>query len=434
MDVVLEQTVKLAYLIRDSIEAEAWRKAWGSFREVRSRTWNPATSAIEEAPLSELFHHVWMGDPTQSRPLLFPLLIVRSLPYLDMAQIQNRLQDQPELWNSYQQLLSCVRLTSLLITFLRSIGPGYPHENLVYTLPNTPWAELSNERELPWNMGDFLLPKGVIDAKLIGLERFLPSVSKQAAVCLNDLVTNIQTDNTWLQLKKSYQKVSRQDNLRKRMQRARSQFEREMSKLNQPDIPKLLWQVKVEELAQKIYRREGAQIMAYVQSFWQFERLIEHIYWLLSQLVIRETISYLTSANHQHIQQISLGCGQERLLTALAPTLAKSLEIGQLIHITLIETNHILDGLYQVTQWIEKYKIATGTRILFRARCLWYCQLDDLLQVTSELIKPAFVPSEEMEVLGESRVDIHGPNEEVVSLRIKDHLLDFELPKTVYLP
>jgi len=432
MDAVLEQALKLACLIRDSEEANAWREAWNALLNIQFGTPNIMAMPLEEIPLVEHIGHLRVSE--QSRPLMFPLLITRFPLPLNAAQIRDGLKDYPEVWRTYQQLVSCFGLTCLLVTFLRSAGPGYPHKDLVYTLPNTPWVQLSSMRELPWNMGEFLVPEGVTDARFIGLQRFVPSVAQQSATSLNDLLAAIKCDNAWLELEKSYETIQRRRNLRGEISRAQAQFQREFGEVSQMSMLKPEWQAKAKELVRKVYAKRGPRIQAYAKSFLEYERLIERIYWLISQILIHESVSCLTSSASHQLQQVSLRYGQDALLTALAPTLAKTLQVGQLVHIELVETEHLLDGLYQVEQWLEKYEIATGARILFGAQCLWYCQFNDLLTGTKEFSNPTFIPAEVMDILGESRVSITGPDGEVVSWRIRDEIPSFELSKTMYLP
>jgi hypothetical protein len=430
MDSVLEQTLKLACLIRDSEEANAWRSAWNLLRDIPVRSVGPPS---EETPIAELLHHIRMSEQGQPRPLLFPLLVAHSLPGLKGEQIQEGLKDQPETWHTYQQLVGCFTLIGLIISFLRNIGSGHPHKDLAYTVPNTPWTQLSSEQELPWWSGsNFGIAEEVTDAKSIDLERRIPSISTQVVVCLNNLVAEIRADDIWLELAKSYEKISKRDNLKKKMHRARVRFERELNESRHLNIPKIEWQAKVEKLARTLYAKEGAQVMGHIHNFRQYERLIERIYWLLSQIIIYEAVSSITSAVPQQVQQVSLSPGRMGMLTAVAPTFTKTLEIGQIVHIELPETEHLLDGLYQVGRWIQKYQVASGARIFFSARSLWYCQLTDLHHATEQSAKRTFVPSEEGDIL-EGGIDIVGPEGKVATLRF-DELIGFNLSHTMYLP
>ena len=224
-------------------------------------------------------------------------------------------------------------------------------------------------QELPWNMGGFLLPKDATDARLIGLNRFMPSMAQQSAASLNHLVTTIKAHDVWLRLKESYQEIERRPNLDKKLRRIRVRFGRGMEKQIRSKPSRSAWHLEAEKLAQRLYSKGGARIRSYMESFLEYERLIERIYWLLSQLVMHECISCITSAVPQQLQQVSLGCGKRRRLTALSETSVKTLEVGQLVHISLIETGHLMDGLYQVEQWHAKHQVGIAARILFRARC-----------------------------------------------------------------
>lgn len=345
MDAVLAEALQVAYLVRDSEEGKAWREAWNSLNDLL----NPPSimpSPGEEIPLTELVGALRRSEVAEVRPLLFPLIVGKFSPHLNAAQVRNGLKEHSEALKAYQQLVSCMGLTSLLIAFLRSVGPGYPHEHLAHTLPEVPWRHLSNLQELPWNMGGFLLPMDATDARLIGLKRFVPSLAQQLAASLNLLGATIKTHDVWLQLKESYRQIAGRPNLDKKLRRIRVRFGRGMEKLSHSKPSKSAWHLEAEKLAQRLYSKGGARIRSYMESFLEYERLIERIYWLLSQLLMHECISCITSAVPQQLQQVSLGYGKRRRLTALSETSVKTLEVGQLVHISLIETGHLMDGLY----------------------------------------------------------------------------------------
>jgi len=289
-------------------------------------------------------------------------------------------------------------------------------------------------QELPWNMGGFLLPKDATDARLIGLNRFMPSMAQQLAASLNHLVTTIKAHDVWLRLKESYQEIERRPNLDKKLRRIMVRFGREMEKLSRPKLSKSAWHLEADKLAQRLYSRGGARIRSYMESFLEYERLIERIYWLLSQLVMHECISCITSAMPQQLQQVSLGYGKRRRLTALSETSVKTLEVGQLVHISLAETGHLMDGLYQVEQWYAKHQAGIGARILFRARCLWYCELEDLKRTIGEYADQTFLTSEGKRTLGEWQVIIGPQSDTPKALNVGADIPELELTKTMYLP
>ena len=433
MDTVLRSTLGLACQIRDSAEAKAWREAWNVLSSAEFRAWESFRKPTVEIPLTEYIRLVRSTDAAKSRPLMLPLLLSRFSPNLDAARFQTELGERPELQEAFQQMLKCFGLISLIVAFLRRAGPGYPHRDLIYTLPKTPWLELSSMKEVPWNLGEFLPPNGTTDAEIIGLHRVIPTASSSVADRLNDLLESIKNTRIWLELGQTFAAINQRRNLTTELGRARIQFEREMAQISRLSIPKAVWQAKVEDLAQRVYARRGTRIKAYVESFLEYERLIEGIYWILSQLAVYKLISCLISSDDRQLQQIGFGNGKPPLLTALAPTLARTLQVGQLVHITLPETEHELDGLYQVEQLFEKYQLETGSRVLLRSRCLWYCDLPSILEQTRQFSEKTFIPSECIDIGDSTRIDISGPNGKVTSWRIRDSLLSVELPGSMYL-
>lgn len=434
MDTVLEQALEIAYLIRDSEEAILWRKAWNSLLHIESRARNIQEVSLEAIPLVERIKHLRISDLGISRPLMFPLLVAYFPLEVNIAQSYEELKSYPEVLEAYRSLVGSLGLVCSLVTFLRSIGSGYPHASLIYTVPGTPWARLSNMKELPWNLGELFDPMGATDARYIGLHRFIPSVSHEVAAGLNDLVTAIKSDNAWRELERSYAAVRQRGNLWKELGQARVQFQRSLDRINQTRMPKVLWEAKVEEEAKKTYSKRGPRIQTYVQSFLDYEWLIERLYWIASQVVMYENISRLTSSEPHQLQQVNISYGQNALLTALAPTLARTLQIGQLVHLQLTETGGTADGIYQVDKWVQRYEVSKGECILFRARSLWYWPLDELLIATKESINRVFVPSEEKDVLGDTWVTIGSADELALTGRIKDLFLSSELVRTMYLP
>ncbi len=432
MDAVLKQALKLACLIQDSKEARSWRKAWNSLAGIEFISPNLMSLPAGEVPLVDVVLAYRHSDAGQCRPLLFPMLIMFDA---DAVRIKTELRQHPQVWRAYRRLVDCSVLTGQLVTFLRRIGPGYPHQDLIYTIPNTPWTRLSSARELPWRLGESLLVRNSSDARHIGLERSVPSVSRQVADSLNALAEAVRASDIWLELENAFRTVTRRKSLIQEIHRAKVQFEKEFRNISTRNIPPSVLWARVEELAKKVYSKRGSRIQAYVKAFWEYEGLIERIYWIISQLVIYETISCLTTSMPEQLQQVSLSYGKDAPLTALAQTRAKTLQIGQLVHVELVEMDQTLDGLYQVEQWYETYQVGTIPRALFHARCLWYCELKALLDATEDITNQVFVPSEAENMWGEGgRIDIVGPEGIVDSLPIGEVVPSLELRKTIYLP
>lgn len=434
MNAVLDQTLRLACLIRDSDEARAWRVAWNSLQHIQFRTAKLPDTSLEQVPFDEYVGHLCLTDQARSRPLLFPLLLLQYSPHLDPARLQSELQNYPQTLSAYRTLTNGLGLIGQLVTFLRGIGPGYPHEDLIYTLPTTPWAQLSIVKELPWQLGESLIQqKSTGNANQLGLHRFVPSVAAEVAIRSNDLVKAIRSDDAWRQLDSAYDVVSQRKHLVKELREAKSRFKNDCSKIGQVNVPRSLRFTRIEDIARKVYSHRAGQVQAYVQGFLQYEELIERIYWLISQVVMYERISCLASTIPEHIQQISLSRSRKGVLTALSATGARTLQVGQIIYIELPETDHVLDGLYQIEQWVEKYQVDAGFRILFRARCLWNCRVEELAETSKTCVQSTFIPTEAADPLASLHMSISNPDGTATTFAVKDRITALEIPKAMHL-
>ena len=431
MDEILEKTIQLGCLIRDSPEGMIWRESSAQLDEIPLSTPNLGSLPPDQIPMIENLGLIHKANKV--RPLLLPLIVGRYSPHLDHNSMRKELNKNQKVWKPYRQLELCMVFTGILVTFLRKIAPGYPHKDLIYTMPNSEWTELSSFKELPWNMATSIIPEKVIDAKQLGLERVLPNTWPVIISALNSLAESIKRCPTWLNLHKAYRAIERQNNLKIELNRAKEQFDKEFAPYKAFSVAKPTRFNKFEDLTKHIYGKRGKRISKYVDMFLQYEWLVERIYWTLSQLIMFENISCIASSISQQLQQVSLNYGKEAYLTALAKTRGKSLAIGQLVHITLPESNNIADGLYQVESLRQEYNPDSGVHILFRNRKLWYCKLDFLLLLEENNHRSTYLQNEEQEMVNGTKIDIMD-GEEVVDTWDLGDLFQLKFSETMYLP
>lgn len=433
MDELLRQTIKLAHVVRDSQEASSWRQAWRSLLDNKPQD-PQAMATHSQIPIADLVYYARASDQAECRPMIFPLLLAIPPFALSPDQVKKELGRRPPIWAAYRRLTDCLRFIGLIVTFIRHLGSGYPHESLAYTLPDAPWSRLSSDMELPWDFGAGLLQTNSTDAMYIGLNRFIPSVSKQAAECLNAIVVALKTDISWTALRTSYETVAPRKNIMEELQRARTQVQKQVEALRHANMPPYMWRMRIEEIAQKAYAKRGPRIMAYSEAFWKYEHTVERIYWSVSQIVMYERISYLSSADATQLQQVNFSVGEDGIMTALAPTWAETLNIGQLVHITFPEAGGAFDGLYRVEDLHKIYSVTTGARLLFRAKWLWGCQISDLIDAARGLTKPIFLPSERHGGITDTRIELMRDDGTAMSLNVADSIPRYEYSKTIYLP
>ncbi len=432
MDEILKQTLRVALIIRDSQEAIQWRNAWASLSETSRK--QPSILTPNKVDVEDYIIQLRKSDAVRCRPLLFILLAHQRMPDIDVKQIKQEL-NHSKLRFAYQNLIGCCALSCQIFTFLRKPGSGYPHKSLVYTLPDMCKVKISSNRELPWQLGESLL-RDSIDARLIGLEQFIPSVSLKLADRLNDLTNAIKKSEVGLKLEQAYRKIEKKKGLKKALHETKIHFKRKLQELKQVNISSREFEIKMQDIAQDVYANRGSDIQAYVQGFLEYERLIERIYWLISQLVIYEVSSCLTSSVSQQLQQINLCFDGDVALTALTQVSAKTLEVGQLVHIELSETDHIMDGLYQIKEWQTIYQAGTECRASFHAQCLWRCQLKEIQDLAKKFSTNPIFLIETTDLWGNDgwMMNIINPDGELVdTISMKNSILSFDMHKTMYL-
>ena len=432
MDEILTHTLRIACILRESREAIQWRRAWNIMSEDFVDMSSLLDASDNDIPVAAQIRAVRISEKAQSRPIVFPLLVFKSTLIKSLDQLQSGMHNYPKEWGAFELLRNCLRSIALIIEFLRSIAPGYPFEDLIYSTPNTHWRELSSENELPWGLGEQLMKAKSTDARFIGLNRFVPTVADIIVKEMNYLSSAIMQSQEWKNIKTSHETIMSHPNLAMELVKAKELFEKEVRKIHRPNYPNQRWIDDVENLATQIYAKKGPRIGKYIDAFQKYQHLIERIYWVLSQGVFYSNISSISSQHPDQLQQISLSEEQVSLLTAISITKAQTLDVGQLIHISLPETNHLVDGIYQVEHVHLRFDIISGARNFFRARRLWQCQIDEIVTATNEFKNGMIIESEHTKGEDDYKFVIGSSNDEVI-LEAGYPITEFAIHKTMHL-
>jgi hypothetical protein len=250
---------------------------------------------------------------------------------------------------------------------------------------------------------------------------------------MDSLLTSMKMGTPFKQLTAAYKSATQLKNYTKQMRQVRAQFESQYGQLKQNSASGRVPGTEAVRLSEKAYSRQARQIADYARSFIDYELILERIYWLISHIIMNETISCISSATPLQIQQINFHLDKEDRLTALAPTSAKSQTVGRLIHLALPEVGSYMDGIYQVEQHNFHYTVQSGACFLFSARRLWQAELTLLVEYTSQCMAPVFVPSNERparDLVDGAWISI-GPNP---GIRVREMIPALSMSKTMYFP
>jgi hypothetical protein len=426
---VLKPTLALAQILRDSQEGKNWRNAWRSLGNLE-----PPKSAnfdFRRMPLTEFMAMARRSEQGESRPMMYCLLLSEPPLNLQPQRITAELAGNPVLRNTFHQLVGCLGCLTSIVGFLRSIAPGYPHPGLIYTLRETHWAHLSSKKELPWSLS--IIPAGHNDAGRLRFEQFVPTVEKETSAAINALVATVRESPVYLALRNAHSQISRRPNLLDELERAKTEFQSRTAQIDRSRLPRPVWMEECEHMVRDIYDRRGPRILSYVKAFLEFEQLVESVYWIISQLAMFEAISCLTTNDPQQIQQVQCDIGEEPFISAVAPTQARTLQVGQLVHIAFPGTDHLLDGIYQIRYLHLYYAIESGARIFLHGPRLWHCP-EEALKEFATTQPPIFLPSELGTVLGDMKVAISKPDGSYMTMDVRDEIPRLQFTKTMYLP
>lgn len=385
-DPILEQTLRLACVVRDSMEAESWRTAWRELgtlgRRSRRYTNTGACRLAIETPAR---------DQGYSRPFLYPLL-VEGYSGLNRSQVKAQLQPTPEIWSPYSKMLECMDTMGSILAFLRRARPGYPNHDLVYTVPNSPWMMLGADCEVPWAYGGHSIRLAEpVDATTLGLGAQLPSIGSQVTKAVNSLLAAIQATDVWQTLKRAQSQIRANRVLEQELAQVRAKFQAELEAYAKLGLPKPIRVRKALELADESFTTLRPRNQAYVTAFREYERILRNVYWLLSQVVIHRVIACVTSAYPERLQQVALTYGKDAALTAVATSQSPFEEPGLLVHVTLAEAGHAFDGLYQIDAKTLKWQLGAQARIILIMRHRWPCTLPHIQEAVGSAAGPIFV-------------------------------------------
>lgn len=436
VDKVLEKAIKFALCVRDSQEAHSWREGWNQLCQLSERDIRvPIRTVDNDAPVPEYVHHIVHSDWAQARPLMIPTLLAQFSPFGNEHQTIARLQSSPFIWRAIRPLTGAMGFVGIVSEFLRNLGPGYPHNDIVYTLPSSPWAVLGSNSEIPWFFGKYFLSSWPVpSATLLGIERFVPSIGRPATVYLNELAGALKESTAWEELRLAYAEIEKNPNLKSELAKSRDVFEREFRQIVQLHLPGPIIQSKAEDLARKVYKKKGSKIQRYIKCFVNFDKLVTNIYWLLSHISIHSTIPRLSTSSGQIIN-VNAGYNVNSSLTALTRSYTHAFGIGKIVHLSFPETEGLLDGLYQISQTIYEHQVGKAERLFFRAECQWYYGIDELIASTSMAFIDAIVTEPARLGEGEMEMRIYGEGGEVIAtLPVRKEIINMRFSHTMYLP
>lgn len=434
MDPILAATLHLASTIRDSAEAGAWRSAWGTLLNIRTEPVDAPTTPLAALPAAVQLYRARWSQSGNTRPLMFPLVAAKFGANSPLT-MREGLADQPAVWEAYQQMVGCLGLTNQLIQGLRSITPGYPHTLLLYSLPGSPWAEVSAGSEVPYNRRGGLTAARQSDPRFTHLKRVVPSVVESVQQALSALRVALRASAHWQTLAHTRRQIDQNPQRGVELERALRQIVRALPiELPPGSLLATRWPI-IHAIEQRIYTSCDSQIQAYVQAFQDYEQLIERIYWVLTQIIIQQSITVLSSSDPQQIQQVHWSTDSIPTLTAMAPQEYQSLRIGQLVYLDLPETGYLLNGIYFVSQWELRYHVASGVKVYFCTRRLWEGALGELrLQLAPRA--PIFVrgPDQPVPDIRTLRIGFGPHHEAENSFALGDRVIDWNISQGMYLP
>lgn len=312
--------------------------------------------------------------------------------------------------------------------------PGYPNENLIFNMPNAPWKDLSNIKEVPLGIEKTLVErtKGNL---LGGISSHIPSKSDALIRALLAVSSELQKEGAFLKLDVAAKNISKNKNLTNELINSQKLFEKRLAEISKLQEPNYIQNNRIAELALQIYKKNGGKILDYVNAYLEFEELIEKIYWVLTQFVTREKLCCLSVLNDAQLQQIMLGNSRNPILTGVSRTSSSSLAIGQLVYLNLSDVDGHISGLYQIDHIQSIFKAGSGIRHYFKAGLVWQIGLKALESSLEKCNAKTFlVQNEPITSADHFRIEISSPDGEPISLEMGDPVLNFSVSKTMFLP
>jgi hypothetical protein len=444
MSDVAIRTLHLGTIIRDSLDGQSWRRAWadivGHAHEVLGAA-TPPTPETKRLVRCILELRTTIQRLYRYHPVLFAYFVAWHTG-LDSNTIRNHLSVDPGLLALWNRLEGAFQAIGLIVTFLRRAGLGYPYPDLVHTLPLGVWTYLGRVCEIPWTLSHWLNPGASPSdsAHAIGLEHYIPSVSEQTAQALDDLASSVRQSQELRTLNTIFRALEQHD-LVPLLREYQGNFQADYDKLVEHGTSGHDLDVQTMALLLQTYHMTGRSraIRDYTVAFEQYEALLQRIYWLLSHLVFNEVISCITTEDPEQLQQIISFHGEEICVTATAPTHAKTLRTGQLVHLTLPETEHALDGIYQIDRWSLKWSAANGVRapIYIKATKHWHGKLDRFGTSDASTANSVFVPSElapTIEIVDDTIISFVGEETAQQEKQFRDRFTALEMDQALGFP
>jgi hypothetical protein len=399
MDQVLQHALLMAVRLRDASSATSWRTAWENIareaRTVRRATvrGDSARSAGRDFTLAETLVHLRTGGAFNYHPVLYSYFLRRATRHTD-ADLHTLFSSHPQLLAHYVALEQCFRAITLVIGSIRRIGAGYPHRHLPYVEPMRVWNAIERVCEVPWPETVSAVPVSPsLNIRQLGLDTLLGADASPVSDNLENLLRALQSTREVQELNGAYEQVV-QNGLLIELGAARGEFGVRYAELRRQGLRGEELGKEAFVLVLEIYFSRNRIIRNYIEGFERYERLVQRIYWLISQLIFYRIISCVTTRNPNHLQQVLLLHEEEIYVTAVAPTNAHTLHAGQLVHITMPELAGIYDAVFQVRQWNLDWDVGTGARAFVRAEPHWGGRLH-LLSAAVAGADAVFVPSAE---------------------------------------
>jgi hypothetical protein len=439
---VLKQTLKLASVLANAHEVQSWAEAW--FKLDRSQLGMAPMNGDLSAAGIPVEHKLYVAraiPAVEVRPLLFTSLL-HQLTGMGEGDWVTALANSPMLLDNYRKLQNLYWLGYILITLLRRASPGFPHDHLLYSRALPSWQESERTCEVPWDDFTDLLQFG----KDFSMDRLVPSCTEEVQKEIRNLILVIKADPTWNRLFAASRHVLRNDSLSKDLQERKAVFWSEMNSYysSQQPFRRSDLRSRVLEIESAVYADLSPKSRSYVRAFLDYERLLSRIYWVLSQALIHRKVSYVSSMNANQIQQVSIerydyDDGVYPHLEAVTSKEIRTQHPAQLLHITLPETNHMLDGLYQVEVSGFIYSRGNGeARHVFKARQLWSCTLNELTEACKSFKTPLLVGTEADRSANEavnSMMMSYGDDEQSSTrIQVRQYISSFRLTKHMFFP
>lgn len=432
---MLKSIINLSVIIRNSSEGAVWRSAWKNLSKLNPDIMpNPLGDETLELSPEAIISIFCTSESVEARPVMLPFLMARHPVIQNYPDFVKSLNQKPDLFRQYSSLVGQFAFFTLIIGYLRSISPGYPHEKLIFNLPNSPWKDLTNIKEVPLGIEKILIER-TRGNLLKELSLHIPSKSDAILKALLTISSELQNEPAFVKLDTAVRNISKNENLTTELVNSKNYFEKRLGEMSQTQEPPYIRNNKISNLATQIYQKKGGKILEYVTAYLEFEELIEKIYWILTQFVIREGISCLSVTDATQLQQVMLGNSPNPILTGISRANARSLAIGQLVYLSLSDVQDHFSGLYQVNHVQALYKAGSGIRYYFKANLCWQTPLESFAKLLEIYNSQDFLIKRESITSPDNfRIEISSPQGDPISLELGDPILNFSFSKTMFLP